>query len=360
MAEKAAAQAAPSLFRKVSKKKLVRKREDGEGEEQDDDAGATEAIQMTKKKRKLLTALSYKRGLDAKDTLKSTALPASEGVEAIELQQIDASKDPDRVRAFSGGTGKNTSSDGILEQKHKAAMEDYIQQNLKTGEETQQDSGVQKVMDLEGKLLQDLQLSAQRLSGTVDTTNEQAGEGDLGAGGAMLGGTGIAEVILPLESRMAAARATEDATSRMKRAQHDRYQQVIPQAAALPMSFSIGAGKLSRRHRSIEATQGNMREAKTPVIMSSSTELSIRQDLPSSYNHNFKLHSQERRNHLKVGAEESHEETSVVRMGFAASRRFAKGDEPTSGGAKHSGKNQQSSDTRVFRDFVKHQKEKGF
>lgn len=359
MAEKSAAQAATSLFRKVSKKKLVRKREDGEGEQQDD-AGAAEVIQMTKKKRKLLTALSYKRGLDAKDTLKSTALPAPEGVETTE-RQIDASKDPDRVRAFSGGTGKNTSSDGILEQKHKAAMEDYIRQNLKTGEEKQLDSGVENMrVDLEAKLLQDLQSSAQRLSGVVDATNEQAEEGDLGAGGAMLGGTGIAEVILPLESRMAAARATEDATSRVKRAQRDHRQEAIVHAAALPMSFSIGAGKLSRRQRGIEATQGNKKEAKTPAIMSSSTELSIKQDLPSSYTHNFKLHSQERRNQVHVGAEKSHEDASGVRMGFAASRRFAKGEEPASGGEKHSGKNKQSSDTRVFRDFVKNQREKGF
>lgn len=351
-----------SLFRNGFKKKQLRKREeDGD----DHDGGASQAILSTKKKRKLLDSLSFKRGLDVKDALKVTYQPTEDVALTIE---VDATKDPDRVRAFSGSSCKNTASDGVLEQKHKAAMEDFIKKNLKTDEETQQHaSNKDKPMDLESKLYEDLQSVAQRLSGVADTTNEQTEEGDVGAGGAMLGGTGIAEVILPVESRIATARETEEATTRMRKGKQE--QREMPTAEAhtptLPMSFCIGAGKRSRRQRSIEATQGNKRGNKSSVITTAIQPM-VKQDLPSSYNHNFKLHSEERRNQLHVAqdktTEKFNEKEDADRMGFAASRRFTKGEQPGAGGEKvhYAQGGKQSNDARVFRDFVKHQRERGF
>ena len=357
-----APQVEKSLFRNVSKKKQIRKREE-DGDDYDD--VASHAILSTKKKRKLLNSLSFKRGLDVKDTLKVTN-PHTETV-APTIEVVDASKDPDRVRAFSGSTGKNTANDGVLEQRHKAAMEEFIRTNLKTDDKTQQNSSFKnKPMDLEAKLYEDLQLVAQRLSGVADTTNEQTEEGDVGAGGAMLGGTGIAEVILPVESRMATARETEEATTRLRKGKQEQRQ--IPTApahtSALPMTFSIGAGKRSRRQRSMETTQGNKLGNKSSTT-TTAIQTTVTQDLPSSYNHNFKLHSEERRNQLQVGPnktiEKIIEKEDADRKGFVASRRFTKGEQTRIG---EKGKNahsvKQSNDARVFRDFVKHQRERGF
>lgn len=345
-------------FRSVSKKKALRKREDDSEDEQD--VGASESIQCARRKRKLLNSMSYKRGLDVTDTSKSSLQSSSDAVAPAKVE--DASKDPDRVRAFSGGAGNRTASEGVLEQKHKAAMEDFIVKHLKTDEGTQEGTATtEQATDLEAKLFEDLQLTAQRLSGETDSKIEQTGEGDVGAGGAMLGGTGIAEVILPDESRIAAARATEEATSKMRKdylLQHKGTMLHEP-AIKMPMSFSTGPGKRARRQGSFEND--------TSKTMSSLNQLSKPQDLPSSYTHNFILHSQERRNKLQVGTgiegKKSVEDGEGDRMGFAASRQVAKGEGPAKAGQKgfNTGaiNNKKSTDTRVFRDFVKNIKEKG-
>jgi hypothetical protein len=351
---------APSkpLFRRVDKCKKVKiksKVREREEEEEEEAVATTEAtlIQSTKKKRKVLNTVLYKRGLDSRATLQATKQEETE-----ELKAPLKTTDPDRLRTFSGGTGPNneiSGAEGVLQQKHKQALEEFIQKNLaKDDVKTQgkiDEKSKSDVKDLESKLYEELASTAAQLSG-AGPDSKATKEEDVGSGGAMLGGTGLAEVILPVDARMDNVKATEEA--RMKRQQQQKGVGVVSSAvdvSMLPTSFSVGKGKKERRQRAILATKGDQKDEPD--------------DLPASFSQNF---SQQRR--MQRQAEQAAKTTESItadaasavdseRIGFEAARRFDLETEEAGGGTSSSAHHHKASDTRVFRDFVRTQRERG-
>merc|ERR1719491_185070 len=121
-----------------------------------------------------------------------------------------------------------------MNKKHREAMEDFIRTrmqetlgdkaNLPNNPSSQESSKdlVQNVSSssisaLEEELYKKLakSISSNKNSSTNSNKNEEEAmlekqrEGDVGAGGAMLGGTGLAEVLLPVENRLRNVRETE-------------------------------------------------------------------------------------------------------------------------------------------------------
>jgi hypothetical protein len=202
-------------------------------------------IQWTKKKRKLLTDLQYKRGLDTNQLLQQnqtnpnhSSAPDSQ----TESDSADAAEpDPLSTPATSSAAEKG-SQEGVLEIKHKQAMESYIQQKMKMGaansdsnaeatnmdhDTTEHEIRQHATMLTKEQLYRELAVAAARLAGKTDhdnnndssnnnaksgtTTTTDARDGDVGAGGAMLvAGTGIAEVILPVDERLKTAKDTNE------------------------------------------------------------------------------------------------------------------------------------------------------
>jgi hypothetical protein len=265
------------MFRKISAaagkrpKKAVRKRTiDDEDDDNEDDGTGTGAgsidveggartnnlttapmttqqqIQYTKKKRKLLTNLQYKRGLDTNQLLQvqqqNNPNHSNNHSDNAETDSADADVEPDPLTTpASSSAAEQGSQEGVLESKHKQAMESYIQQKMKLGAANAKEAAnwsnnnnnnVDMDMDKIGnetteheirqhattltkeQLYRELAVAAARLAGKSDNSNfdgnnkntnasDSTKDGDVGAGGAMLvAGTGIAEVILPVDERL--------------------------------------------------------------------------------------------------------------------------------------------------------------
>ena len=167
-------------FKKTTKKRAAIRShtsDDDEGE----DYSALSAIQSTQKKQKLVQSTLYRRGVDATKTLKpEPAMVVTEKSTMSDVQKTLFKK------TFSSTEQGPTET--IMEQKHLSAMEEFISKKLSK----QCSNGEEE--DTEGHV--------------EDTL--QAAEADMGAGGTMLGGTGIAEVILPVEKRLEAVKQTEE------------------------------------------------------------------------------------------------------------------------------------------------------
>lgn len=364
---------APSkpLFRKVTKSKKhkaqSRIREREEEEEEEETEATTEAIQSTKKKRKLLKTVLYKRGLDSRVTLQAN----KEAEVPVETKAKPKTTDPDRLRAFSGGTGStDDGSEGVLQRKHKQALEEFIQQNLVKDDvkpQAEEETPKSDVNDLETKLYQELASSAAQLSGSATDGDKETAE-DVGSGGAMLGGTGLAEVLLPVDTRMETVRATEEARMKRQQLKGAGVSSSAVDMSMLPTSFSIGKGKKERRQRAIQATKGDEQEPDSvPVSTSKQTSRQIVSELPASYSQNFSLQSQERRKQAELATRAAESSTANVaigadtgRIGFEAARRFDMDPSESGDGSSSAQPSNQASDARVFRNFVKSQRERGF
>ncbi|GKY97012.1 hypothetical protein MPSEU_000660000 [Mayamaea pseudoterrestris] len=168
-----------------------------------DNEGTFDRIQRTKRKRKLLTDMQYKRGVNAQDLLVAPHDGEYKVLErkrrAAGLKNIDSDNDQD-----------NKSQLGLWESKHQQAMEEFIQQKLDSAASNSEIASAMKndrqhqvQLDSshlpadEQELYQQLAAKARQLAGKFDTEDNAKAEGDTGTGGAMLAGTGIAEVILP-------------------------------------------------------------------------------------------------------------------------------------------------------------------
>jgi len=159
-----------------------------------------------------------------------------------------------------GGGGKGGDDDdddddiedgdrGVLQRKHKLAMEQYIQSQMDgevvggknaddlNGSSSRSNSVViQDQSALYAQLIREATMATTEggaatigqnnasdtaTTGAESNNNANSGgdtqEGDVGAGGAMLGGTGIAEVVLPVEERIQTAKNTELAASQLNR-----------------------------------------------------------------------------------------------------------------------------------------------
>jgi hypothetical protein len=86
---------------------------------------------------------------------------------------------------------ENGPSETIMQQKHQSAMEEFINKRMNI-----ENGNADETQDAEEY--------------TEDGDAPDQGEADMGAGGTMLGGTGIAEVILPVEQRLQTVKQTEE------------------------------------------------------------------------------------------------------------------------------------------------------
>jgi hypothetical protein len=179
-----------------TKKPQVRKRQadDDHDEVDDEDMNIQQAILKTQKKQKLYASLDLSVGDYTKRKIPTTSVTSKkEHVEAAAASQ---------------------DNDGsLLAQKHQQAMDDFITQKMQGTKVVIADVPTPKVDD-DTALYQELAAQA----GAVTTVNQKEQEGDVGTGGAMLvGGTGIAEVILPVQTRLESSLRQQQQTTLRKR-----------------------------------------------------------------------------------------------------------------------------------------------
>ena len=192
-------------------------------EEQPDDMNKHEdvaaAIAINKKKQLVLKKVQKQYGLDSLLLYKK---PASKSVKEAEAEvgiENDGSAAGnrslgDRLGAQFSGAGRNgVGTEGVIASRHNNAMNDFINEGMaKKGIKIKMGADVEAVEEVVSSSTRE----REKLFGNlvVEVLGEGKGaavvvvEGDTGAGGAILGGTGIAEVILPSEIRMKNAHDT--------------------------------------------------------------------------------------------------------------------------------------------------------
>ena len=228
---------------------------------------------------------------------------------------------------------------GILAKKHKLAMEDFIQKNLNSistataaaagddgassgvGGIDGSNNGEARLNDIEkelyaGILVDENQSSTGDATGGTGAAAESTEEGDVGAGGTMMGGTGIAEVALPIDERIKALKETEKAALFYERARRNRFgggaagavmgddggdniggydavgaaksSTAAVTSNMIPMSFAAGPGKRKRQDAGpssfgVEVSQSQTVASKSAQIDSSSYHVHSSALPPSSY-----------------------------------------------------------------------------
>jgi len=349
----------------------------GENEEEEEEPSALHTILAVERRRKLLGG-GRNRGVDlmnlGKHTLRATPKEGSDTGEASAALAaaaggVSQNKDlEERLKVnFAGGklAGSNDmggdDEGGILAKKHRKAMEDYIASNLtsKEGGAAADSSATGNNASSEGEgkkggnrraSQEEKEIYAELLTSDANEEGDADGkEGDVGAGGAMMGGTGIAEVALPIDERIRALQATERAAMEHERARKARFghgmghgedggvgdgggsaksaavEDSSSLAGMVPVNFAAGPGKRKRTQNDIEAQPSSNPTAQSsslskpsqsaPVISpiessalppssssyhnhsASSAGPSVRNSdvsaLGASYSHNFQLHTRE-------------------------------------------------------------------
>eukprot|EP00574_Skeletonema_japonicum_P008639 CAMPEP_0201729996 /NCGR_PEP_ID=MMETSP0593-20130828/20753_1 /ASSEMBLY_ACC=CAM_ASM_000672 /TAXON_ID=267983 /ORGANISM="Skeletonema japonicum, Strain CCMP2506" /LENGTH=462 /DNA_ID=CAMNT_0048222445 /DNA_START=40 /DNA_END=1424 /DNA_ORIENTATION=+ len=373
----------------------------------EDEEGALHTILAVDRRRKLLNYRN--RGVDSTHLLKaskSTATATNTTTNDDDATNVDTNKNKDLEERLKGtfSEGKLAGSNdmggddegGILAKKHRRAMEEFIQKNLQVGTDVSvvQSNDEVATTTASGPTEDEKELFAELLqSNDANSTNNpgngsQSKEGDVGAGGAMMMGSGIAEVALPASERLRTLKETERAAmeyekarGRGNRPQHDhggngndnRAADDTANAAAddvhtvVPMNFASGPGKRKRQDadmltattaaaaatslRNAATSQTNVQSTTIPSSSSAaysassaggSVQRSDVSTLGQSYSHNFQLHQQDwiaqRRDERQVEidtlktqqqqAEEADDLGGVSgeRMGFEMARRAAKGE----------------------------------
>lgn len=261
---KKSAAAAAARHKKKAQQLRHRTTEDDDDDDEDEDNpnNATNStlslsVQLTetKKRRQLLTQLQYKRGVDAAEVLMSQ--PTAVSVSTV--AGSDAAKNHNLTQTLTS----STSSEGhIWDQKHKAAMECFVQQQLQKDKHFQStnDSEMDETKRLNQSncslskedLYQQLARKAAQLSGkplasdernspvgivseSIDTSHEV-----LTAGAA----TAMAEVVLPVEHDWAVIAETARVVAQRRHQQHQQPaktnmpHRVVPSAnPAVPNRF---------------------------------------------------------------------------------------------------------------------------
>lgn len=207
--------------------KASRRREiqdDADNEQPDEESEETSLMQTineTKRKRQLLADLQFRRGTDASEL--NTPERKLEGNVTAEESSTDL------ISTMS------VSQTAILEQKQHKAMEEFIQQkmspNVVTGitSETTSDAQLRSEQDL----YQQLAVESKALQGS-DSASGTIGEGNADQA-VMLHGTGIAEVILPIQVRAEQASSLARAAEIAKKTQRSRGSS----RSSVPSRFSV-------------------------------------------------------------------------------------------------------------------------
>lgn len=364
--------------------------------DEEEEPSSLSTILAVDRRRKLLRAGN--RGVDAanlgKPTLKTKPNTESDEGDATEIAAGNQDLEERLKGTFAGGklAGSNDmggdDEGGILAKKHKKAMEEFIQSNMTSKDSTQNDgndaNGEKSTMlDAEKELYAELLITSDGAANKIEEKDE--GEGDVGAGGTMMGGTGIAEVALPIDERIKALKATERAAMEYERAKKARFgggdggedgfgddvyddglnfsakpANATTLTGMVPMCFASGPGKRKRQEIGVleVARPDSQKQSKSqsasadfhypvqssaiPNFSASSAGASVQRsdisDLGASYSHNFQLHTQEwisqRREDRQteidaIQAQQEAEEgpaESKERVGFEMSRKMAKGE----------------------------------
>ena len=183
-----------------------------------------QVLQETRKKRKLLTAVQYKRGVSATQLMQKDSSMTRNGTNGKAPSGDDANP--------AVKTAAETSRDGALERKHREAMEAFIEERMKkdkpskdyplaapattitTDFEEMLKSSSNKPLTEEA-LYMDLAAQSAQLAGKPIQQQQDDDEEERGA--VLVAGTGIAEVILPVTERLKVAQETELAQARQHR-----------------------------------------------------------------------------------------------------------------------------------------------
>jgi len=365
--------------------------------EEEEEPSALTAIMAVERRRKLLG--NRNRGVDTanlgKKSTKQTAITINDtSATADDTATQNNNKDLDERlnKSFAGGklAGSNDmggdDEDGILAKKHRLAMESYIKDNL--NETKDDDKGDEKeksnnttTTDAEKQMYAELLIPESVTNTTSGNTPIKGSEGDVGAGGAMMGGTGIAEVALPIDERIKAMRETERVAMEYERARKARYgegadgdrmpevnekstdtTESLDLTAMVPMNFASGPGKRKRQDEvglvgiedhSSSTTQtkqkpsfigpgyNNAGSSAIPASAGLSVQKSDVSTLGASYSHNFQLHTKEwisrKRDERQLEIDEAEAQQAIdegqttndgtdTRVGFEMSRKIARGE----------------------------------
>ncbi|KAL7565106.1 hypothetical protein ACA910_005114 [Epithemia clementina (nom. ined.)] len=258
------------MFRPVSKKKNTRAARkpnhtlDDEEEESLEEEDTVKRIEQVKKKRKLLASVQNKRGVDA-----------------VEL--IHATRRPVPIENTAESASAETSTDGILDQKHRRAMEEFINSKLRpvqtmTNASNSQTEDGSPVVDrtkslTEDALFSEISASALQLSGKDGLAGDREDREESGTGGAVLvAGTGIAEVVLPAQERVKLEQETEKAKAARYFSRRSKKQDPAPALPqAIPNRFLVSSHNsgLSSRPAGEEPYRGvpeESKQEKTPDV----------------------------------------------------------------------------------------------
>ena len=393
-----------------------------------------QTLRMHEKKLQHATAAADKEPATATSTLRKRASNSvgvlNDTFATAKLGGSNRNKNKEEEEEFDESTD--------LGKKHKDAMEEYIQGRMQTREAestaelAQDDSKDRKntkldeeslYRELSSKIITQGEDAAGNIvsfssTGSKITSKEEASaaavpstiqEGDLGSGGTMLGGTGIAEVILPIDQRLGVVRATQEAVmERMRRygagtmqqpsshASGNKEKQEVEWKSVLPMSFESGPAKKRRfeERATVPGAATIAKPTKTASVTSSYATSGARPSassagsevLPSdveavsaSYAHNYQFHTHEwvsrRKEERTLELEQqrlAHEAAegpagNRERIGFAALRgkEQAGTDGQRASDAEKARNTATSSsrdlpnDNRVWSRFVKYQREHG-
>jgi hypothetical protein len=331
--------------------------DENDEDENDDSHSALDAVLAIERRRKLLLG-RRSRGVDAASLTSSSSMTkrgvvtnnnstssvqhggggGGGGGNSEQKSYIDLEERLMGGRTFAGGRsagsnnmgGSDDGDDGggVLAMKHKMAMEEFIRKNLHekqdrvVGDSAGHPRNASTSDSAERELYAELFLSTEiNNDGKGSNVSDDEGdgatakrmrgdEGDVGAGGAVMGGTGIAEVALPIDERLRAARATEMAALEWERAR-----------MAKRNHYDGGVG----------VDVGGPSSALPNHDMSNNL-------LGASYSHNFQLHTKEwvsrRRDERQIeidalrSAHEATEGNTTIenraRVGFEAARKSAK------------------------------------
>jgi Hepatocellular carcinoma-associated antigen 59 len=218
----------------------------------------SERLSQVKKRRQILTDMQYKRGLNA-----NVASQAAATIHTDEADDGDANKTQQGQTDAAGPvfTAPSTSKEGVLQQKHKEAMEVFIRDRMSANNQQTAAEGESAASDMPAKsqpqsaLYRELAQSAARMAGASGNTISDANDastsasrpaistedGDVGTGGALVAGTGIAEVLLPSSERQKVIQATEQLLhDRKRRRYHNDDGSGVAVKASLPHTIHPG------------------------------------------------------------------------------------------------------------------------
>lgn len=398
-------------------------------EEEEGDNHALDTILAVGRRKKLLG--NRNRGVDAANHFKATTTKSTDSkitnVDKALTAAVSAAQSKDLEERLKGtfsegklagsndmGGGNEDDEGGVLAKKHKRAMEEFIQQHLQANSNAVHDSnGITEMESYGSAAAAAAKASAARCgptedekelfadllqSASSDNVNPNAQrnpsstskEGDIGAGGAMMMGSGIAEVALPISERLKTLKATEKAAREREKARSDksaiRYgvrggnESPFSSTTAditigsghgaegdinydLPLNFASGPGKRKRQDRrddtctvsktivvpspKIASSQNLESTSSATYYSASSAGGSVKRSdvstLGQSYSHNFQLHQQDwiaqRRDERQSEIDDLTAQQKAMdkgasaqdiggggRMGFEMVRRVAKGE----------------------------------